>query len=272
MRLRAALGVLALSCSAAALRDSFPLLLLSTAKFHDAANRYQYQTSAEALNHAREVLATCPTDRYLIATQPGIHASDFRQPDGCAMPRLCRAAARPRIQSKFSVAEVVGNIEYPGFTQYIESECAKKGKAVIVDEVHLPPLNTEDRAGDLLKRDVILSDNLEAITKSDGYTILFLPRPGEPAYQAEFVDPLHQDLKRDLEPELVRREDNNTAWDRLPLFEKYQFFTPGIFTGIIVAVVLFSILGVGLNALSSLEVSYGAFEKDMGPAAQKKQQ
>lgn len=39
---------------------------------------------------------------------------------------------------------------------------------------------------------------------------------------------------------------------------------------IVLAVVL-SILGVGLKALSSLEVSYGAFDKDMGPAAQKKQ-
>lgn len=42
--------------------------------------------------------------------------------------------------------------------------------------------------------------------------------------------------------------------------------------GIITALVLFAILTVGLRALSSLEVPYGAFEKDMGPAAQKKQQ
>lgn len=39
----------------------------------------------------------------------------------------------------------------------------------------------------------------------------------------------------------------------------------------IVLLVVLSILGVGLKALSSLEVSYGAFDKDMGPAAQKKQ-
>lgn len=41
---------------------------------------------------------------------------------------------------------------------------------------------------------------------------------------------------------------------------------------LITAFVLFSILGVGIRALSSLEVPYGAFEKEMGPAAQKKQQ
>jgi hypothetical protein len=40
---------------------------------------------------------------------------------------------------------------------------------------------------------------------------------------------------------------------------------------LITAIILFSILGVGLRALASLEVSYGSFEKDMGPGAQKKQ-
>lgn len=41
---------------------------------------------------------------------------------------------------------------------------------------------------------------------------------------------------------------------------------------IVVSIVLVSILSVGLNALSSLQVSYGAFDKEMGPAAQKKMQ
>lgn len=41
--------------------------------------------------------------------------------------------------------------------------------------------------------------------------------------------------------------------------------------GLIVSIVLLSILGVGIKALASLEVSYGSFEKEMGPAAQKKQ-
>jgi hypothetical protein len=40
--------------------------------------------------------------------------------------------------------------------------------------------------------------------------------------------------------------------------------------GLLVALVLGSILFVGLSALSSLEVSYGAFEKDMGPTGHKK--
>jgi hypothetical protein len=42
--------------------------------------------------------------------------------------------------------------------------------------------------------------------------------------------------------------------------------------GLLVAFILLSILSVGLSALGSLKVSYGAFDKEMGPAAQKKQQ
>lgn len=42
--------------------------------------------------------------------------------------------------------------------------------------------------------------------------------------------------------------------------------------GLFVTLILLSILAVGMNAISSLQVSYGAFEKEMGPNAQKKAQ
>jgi hypothetical protein len=42
--------------------------------------------------------------------------------------------------------------------------------------------------------------------------------------------------------------------------------------GLLVSFLLLAILSVGLSALGSLQVSYGAFDKEMGPAAQKKQQ
>lgn len=46
----------------------------------------------------------------------------------------------------------------------------------------------------------------------------------------------------------------------------------GIFMGLVALAVILSILGAGISALASLDVSYGAFDKEMGPAAQKKQQ
>lgn len=41
---------------------------------------------------------------------------------------------------------------------------------------------------------------------------------------------------------------------------------------LIALIILMSILYAGISALASLQVSYGAFDKEMGPAAQKKQQ
>ncbi|EQK98391.1 ER protein BIG1 [Ophiocordyceps sinensis CO18] len=268
MRLVTTLCPLALSGAAAALSDSYPWALLSTVKFQDASDRNQIQTGSEVLRYTKAVLATCPTDRYLVAVQPGVHATDL----GRSMPHLHRAFGDSRIRGRFQVAEVVGAADQAGIIEHIKSECAKKNKVATVDEVHLASLASQDRVSTLSKNDAILAGNLETATKNDSYTILFLSAPGEPAYESHSVESLHTNSKRDMDLMHFGRKDNNTRWESLPLFEKYQFFTPGIFMGLIVALILLSILGVGLRALSSLEVSYGAFEKEMGPAAHKKQQ
>lgn len=46
----------------------------------------------------------------------------------------------------------------------------------------------------------------------------------------------------------------------------------GLFMGLLVGFILIAILSVGISAVASLQVSYGAFDKEMGPAAHKKQQ
>jgi hypothetical protein len=115
-----------------------------------------------------------------------------------------------------------------------------------------------------------LGQLLDTLAGED-YTVVVFSDPSEAkAYEPEFSGPVHMDMKRSVERQFVARSKSDSA-DNLPLFEKYQFFTPGIFMAFIVLAVVLSILGVGLKALSSLEVSYGAFDKDMGPAAQKKQ-
>ena len=61
------------------------------------------------------------------------------------------------------------------------------------------------------------------------YTVIMLSDPNEfKAYEPEFVDSVHMDLKRDQPAANARRKDDNqTERDTRPLFEKYQFFTPG---------------------------------------------
>lgn len=91
----------------------------------------------------------------------------------------------------------------------------------------------------------------------------------EHAQAAHDVNTLLVQQRRDSG--LEENKKNSTISDNRPLFEKYQFFTPGLFMGLLVTLLLLSILFVALRAISSLEVSYAAFEKEMGPQKSKAQ-
>jgi len=275
MRLQILASALALSGSAAAFSDSWPLVMFSTSKFSDATSNNQIQTRSQALEQIKDLLTSCPTDNYVLIAQEGANAADIRRT--YAKSNLHQAIARKEIQGKFIVSEVVGeSIDADAIQDYIQTVCYEQAKKV---ESHFTLIKAED--------------NKEATEKwtsnekwmKDSYTVLFVGTPSTQAktasasrkvsgsektiYEPEFIEPLHMDLKRDVSE---GSKAGNATRDTRGLFEKYQFFTPGIFMAIITALVLFSILGVGLRALASLEVSYGSFEKDMGPAAQKKQQ
>ncbi len=116
--------------------------------------------------------------------------------------------------------------------------------------------------------------------KSQDYTVIYVTTPQSSAqadaqFEQEqysydmgnqFGDGIQMELKRDLSSHAKRANSTQGG-----LFERYQFFTPGIFMGFVGIIPLFLILLVGIRALTSLEVSYFAFSKEMGPNAQKKQ-
>ena len=76
--------------------------------------------------------------------------------------------------------------------------------------------------------DALLRDRLAKATAHDSFTILFMSTPNEPLYEAEFDEPIHVEFKRETQDLKIRLGDNETEWERLPLFEKYQFLTPGL--------------------------------------------
>lgn len=80
----------------------------------------------------------------------------------------------------------------------------------------------------ILSVDATLARILESITKGKSYTILFFASPQEPLYEPDFAEPLHIVVKRDENTAGLRQAKNETEIDRRPLFEKYQFFTPGM--------------------------------------------
>ncbi|KAG5951285.1 hypothetical protein E4U53_003423 [Claviceps sorghi] len=270
MRVHTITGALALLRTTLAFSDSSPWVLLSTSKIDQTPSVNQLQTSSEAITFTKHFLEECPTDQYLIITQPGVNAADFWTRDGCAMPHVCQAAKDPRVQGRYTVAEVVGDVTAAGFVQHIKTSCDRKGKEAKIIERSLGSISGE--RGEALKTsDDSIAVDLD-MASSDSYTVLFYASPTEPLYDSEFIQPVHVDIRRGVDDAALIQRENKTGRDTRPLFEKYQFFTPGVFMGIVVALVLLSILGAGIRGLASLQVSYGAFDKDMGPAAQKKQQ
>ncbi len=61
----------------------------------------------------------------------------------------------------------------------------------------------------------------------DDFTVIIFSDPNTfQAYEPEFIDPVHMGLRRHVEQPVVIARKASTK-DNRPLFEKYQFFTPG---------------------------------------------
>lgn len=124
-----------------------------------ANNNLQLQPSSQVIEAAKDVLSGCPTEIYLIASVPNLHAADMRDDAGFKMPALQRAITEKNLREGLSVAEVIGQISTGPLDDYIEKTClSKKGKEVKVETVelkHLPSLGSKDAE----KREEVLADN-----------------------------------------------------------------------------------------------------------------
>ncbi|KAL4935711.1 hypothetical protein BDV06DRAFT_121134 [Aspergillus oleicola] len=283
-------SLLALGAATAnAFRDTSPFFLASTSEI--LGTPAQLKSATTLLDDLSTTLKTCPSDYYVIASQPGVHSTDFASSKSA--PRLgAKMTGKDKaIQSTMTVNEVAGVLETKQIQKILESECGTEttvidassgsyssdfGKAPRVIVVELPSIapNTE-REQQLSDHDGLLSDIVTRLP-SNKYTILYTTTPREwetsdsPTYKSPndpYQDPVHQDLKRDYTSHARRDETTNSS-----LFDEYQYFTPGIFMGLIAAFVFLLILYIGLSALMSLQVSYAAFEKDSSSTVQKKQQ
>jgi hypothetical protein len=281
MRFTIASTLLASTTAVHAFSDTSPFILFSTSNLDTPKSTPQLQTSTTLQSTLSSLLSSCPTGKYALISQPNLHAADIRDQDGqCHMPNICRTVRSDAVQTVYSVSEVTGQLSSSDIADQIRAACAAKGvTADVVTQQVMDKLPELGRATDkeVEERRKVLGDNDYAINHiithlASDYTVLLFSDPNDfQPYEPSFVEPMQTDLKRRSEPVNFSRKAGNSTVDHRGLFEKYQFFTPGIFMGLIALIVMLSILGVGLTALSSLEVSYGAFDKEMGPAAQKKQ-
>ncbi|KAH0142532.1 BIG1-domain-containing protein, partial [Aureobasidium melanogenum] len=281
--------------TANAFKDASPFILYSTGQL-DAKDANVNVISAQSLQESVEhQLKGCPSNTYVVVSQPGISTNDLTVSKSTPHLRRRLSGKDDNVKSIFAAKNVVGDVDGMALVASITRECHTKSTLLLdgengeiptkaYDAIHvrfpsLPTVN-DDRESALLQADSYLNSLLATL---DSYTVLYatLPNlfpPFKPQHpeQYEMDEPypsnMHTDLKRDLNAHIVRASNASNPQADLPLFEKYQFLSPGIFMGGVVSILLFSILYVGISAIANLEVSYMAFSKDMGPAAQKKQQ
>ncbi|KAI1355056.1 ER protein BIG1 [Xylaria sp. FL0043] len=274
MRLSVATAIAGLCASSHAFSDSSPFILFSTAKLSKPTSQDQLQSSSQVLESTKQLLSSCPTNRYLFVSQPNLNAAHLSST--AAVPKLSESLNHAA--SSYSVAEMAGEFDVKSIAAYIQEKCELPQSSINMIELLPVPSSPAESARALKENDEELGIVLEQYGASGGesYTVVYTggPQTEKPqTYTAEFTDSGagHSELKRQLHDiNGVRRQANKDK--NLPLFEKYQYFTPGIFMGLVALIILMSILYAGISALASLQVSYGAFDKEMGPAAQKKQQ
>jgi len=229
-------------------------------------------------------LEDCPTRSYLIFEQHGVSSDDFT--DARSAPQLSRLmnGAHAHIKTASVTPDVLGHLDGAAIKAHLHTHCGPRhahGNANAWLHSHVSrelaaPLDQAHRKKQLMHDDAFLGDYVSETAKEHDFTVIYITSPQTMAqakaplehydYESAFTDSVQMELKRDLSAHA--KQSNATEGG---LFERYQYFTPGLFMGFAAILPLFLILLVGIRALTSLEVSYFAFSKDMGPNAQKRQ-
>ncbi|CAD6499846.1 BgTH12-03952 [Blumeria graminis f. sp. triticale] len=265
---------------ARAFQDASPFLLFSASPSYENLEKYpqqQLQSRTKVLDTTKAVLSDCSSDVYFIFSKESLSAQDFSK----WAPSIDQAFSNPRVSSRPLVSEAVGLKSRDGeeLVRFLEENCA----STRLDEVSLSSIEEKDKARNLVAlkqldeeigaNDTLFANLLERIADGKKYTLVLISTPSfndKPKdLQEDYLSNLpHTELKRQIE---ARAHNISANADMRPLFEKYQYLSPGLFIGIMVSILLLIILGVGIRAIASLEVSYGAFEKDLIQVAAKKQ-
>jgi hypothetical protein len=256
MRLLSA-GALALAIGTAhGFQDTSPFFMFSTSK---SANLYEAGVSADSDTRLRtassltadvsNTLSQCPTDLYVIVSQPGVRPSDYASSRTTpALSRKITNGKKQGIRSSTTIEELVGDVDVESWHNILESKCGahivevdavtgiptEQKTMPVVYNVWLPAPTTPE---DLTENDAFFASVMDIIP-SQTYTVLYVTSPGKMSRRVRIADTglyemvsqvqetLHIDLRRDLSSGLQKRANNETLVDG-PLFDRYQFLTPG---------------------------------------------
>ncbi|KAK5195868.1 hypothetical protein LTR92_004809 [Exophiala xenobiotica] len=276
--------------------DTTPFFMFSTSELLNPDS--QLQSADSIVSNVALSLTSCPSNYYILVSQQGVSGRDYESIK--STPVLAQALSgqsKRGVRSSMVVPDVVGSIDPSSWIDLLQTKCGVQTTEIDGSTGAVPatipssprllqvalPAPSTSRKQDLSSNDAFFASVLDLLP-TQNYTVLYMTTwavdNGVTAQQAEPTDydmksqiqeSMHIDLKRDLGLRAENKTENQTMIDG-PLFDKYQFFTPGIFMGFLVGFLLLSILYVGVSALASLQVTYAAFDKDMGQLASKKQQ
>ncbi|KAJ9602475.1 hypothetical protein H2200_013018 [Cladophialophora chaetospira] len=282
--------------------DTTPFFMFSTSELLTPTSHIQSApllTSDIALS-----LSSCPSDYYILVSQQGVTAQDYSN-SRKSIPLLWKAlstsqAAGSSIRSSLTVPDVLGPLDISAWIEVLTSKCGVSVTTIDsrdsgiptkdltssrrLIKLNLPAPSASKRADDLSANDAFLASLIDLLPKQN-YTVLYTTTRSEDGMfvaqgsdaieydmDSQIQESMHLDLKRDLSVHpMANGTGNNQTLIDGPLFDKYQFLTPGIFMGFLVGFLLLSILYVAISAVASLQVTYGAFDKDQGQLATKKQ-
>ncbi|KAL3478220.1 BIG/ATPase V1 complex, subunit S1 [Aspergillus californicus] len=277
------------AATASAFRDTSPFFLASTSDI--SSDSAQLKTATSLLENLATKLSACPSDYYVIASQPGVHSTDFTTRKSAPRLGVKMTGQDKTIQSTTIINEVAGVLDVKQIRSILESGCGtettvidassgsyptdfgKEPRIIMVDFPSLPL--SSGREQQLADHDGLLFDIVDRLPSKE-YTLMYTTTPREyedidsPVYQPQndpYQDAMHLDLKRDYSAH--SRRDGMT---RNSVFDEYQYFTPGLFMGLLATFFFFGILYIAFSALLSLQIPYAAFEKDTSSTVQKKQQ
>ncbi|KAF1845698.1 BIG1-domain-containing protein [Cucurbitaria berberidis CBS 394.84] len=282
------LGALALAAlpSALAFRNTSPFFLFSTAELLIDGTDASIAESSKVTTDVLGALKDCPTRSYIIVQQEGVSSADYA--DGRITPHLSQymGGKHEEVKTTFALPDVVGQVDAAAILAHLQAKCTpnnddQKAAAWFSRIMSKAPATSKAlRTQQLLSEDAELEEQIVNEVKSRDYTVIYITTPqtetqakaqlADEQYKYDmensFGEAVQMELKRDLSSHMKRANSTQGG-----LFERYQYFTPGLFMGFAAIIPLFLILLVGIRALTSLEVSYYAFSKEMGPNAQKKQ-
>lgn len=102
----------------------------------------QLQSSSRVLESTKQLLESCPTNHYLLVSQPNLNAGHLSSK--AAVPKLSDSLGHAA--SSYSVAEIAGELDMKSIATYIREKCELPRSAVDVIELSPVPSSAADSA------------------------------------------------------------------------------------------------------------------------------